>query len=43
MYKTNQYNIIYAITYILINDCIINPTIKRKDYKTKSLILLIEK
>ena len=40
---TNQYNFVNAMKNILINDSIINSRIKRKDFKTKSLIMIIEK
>ena len=40
---TNQYNFVNSMNNILINDSIINSQIKRKDFKTKSLIMIVEK
>ena len=40
---TNQFNFINAMTNIFINDTINNDKIKRSDFITKSLFLLIEK
>ena len=42
-HKTNKYNFIYAIQNIIFNDSIKLSNICRFDYKTKALILLIEK
>ena len=40
---TNQFNFINSLKNILINDAFKNSDIVRKDYKIKSLLLLIDK